>query len=415
MTCVHSSSSSYRRTCRCLCLKTPPVPPFSNWIQRQGRLVLVYTIDKSCAWNCRWLRAHFNRVHLAHRYTAVRIRLVLDAERELSHGYSSSSRHFKPHELPWPSLHAWMQLLTTDKSLLGSPSDRLQHVLWDIRLSRAQNSFQCRPWVDFLTHWSLERGIDFDFTDYMIALRWLRWLRRTHDSSSYPQLKHSPAVLWISLHNQSIDAEAWWERYMPSISLTLNCWFNQVKRPGFVILHHQPTENMNNLEEVILLFKCFLEECRHGDNDNQLVMPREETKDNIILRLDLTPWQRGRLWHLFAKCFNVLWVRFGILIMPECPKLVLPPGREAQVSSRGGLAAGHNNPLAYFHHERLSHLTCIDIMVNRWYSNPHDATLRSYKFKLHNQHVQLLSDVRPYICNTDAVVPEPLNQQQPGL
>ena len=368
--------------------------------------MLIYTIDKSYAWNCKWLRAHFNRVHLAHRYTAVRIRLMLARDRvrfALSDGYEER-RHFKPHQLPWSNLHAWMQVLTTDKKLL--PSGQLQHVLWDVRLSRAQNSFMCRPFVDFLTHWSLQHGIEFDFTDYMITLRWVRWLRRTHHRLSWPQLKkQSPAVLWISLHHQSIDAEAWWDRYMASINLTLNCWFNQVKRPSFVILHHQPTANMNNLEEVIVLFNCCLNVFRYGDNDNQLDQPRAGTKDNIILRLDLTPWQRGRLWHLFARCFYVLWQKFNIWVMPQCPKMVLPPGQE-------GLATPRTFDPNYFHPNRLSHLTCIDIMANRWYpdNGQGDHIMRSYKFKLHNQHVQLWSSTAatgPYICNTGSVVEEP--------
>lgn len=340
-------------------------------------------------------------MHLAHRYTAVRIRFVRDADRELCHHGYEQCRHFKIDQLPWSSIDAWMKVLTTDTNLL--PSDRLRHVLWDIRLSRAQKSFQYESLLRFLTYWSLERGIDFDFTDYIISLRWLRWLRR--NQRKFPQLKKSsPAVLWISLHNQSIDAEVWWERYMHSIRLTLNCWFNQVKRPSFVILHHQPTENMKNLEEVILLFKCFLDVFRYGDNDNQLLAPRSGTKDNIILRLDLTPWQRSGLWHLFGRCIHVLWEQFAIFIMPQCPKLVLAPGKEGLVCNK------KLDNVNYFHHERLSHLTCIDIMINRWYSNPHDVNLRSYKFKLHNQHVELLSDTQPYICNTDLVVQEPLNE-----
>ena len=361
--------------------------------------MLVYTIDKSCDWNCQQLRAHLeDRVHWAHRYTAIRVRFVLYGDRhEPSHGYEEC-RHFNPRHLPWASFNAWMQVLTNDCTT------RLRHVLWDMRLSRAQNSFQCREFVEFLTYWSLERGIDFDFTDYMITLRWLRWLRR--NKLPFPHLRASrPAVLWFSLHSQNIEAEVWWRRYMSSITHTLNCWFNQVKRPGILILHHQPTENLNNLEEVILVFKCFLDIFRYGDNDNQLLQPRPGTKDNVILRLDLTPWRRARLWHLFAKCFTILWEQLGILIMPQCPKLVLPPGREEHIS------AEMRNNISYFHYERLSHLTCIDIMANCWYSNPNDADLRSFKFQLHNQHVELKPQTtHPFICNTDLLL---FDEQEP--
>ena len=84
--------------------------------------------------------------------------------------------------------------------------------------------------------------------------------------------------------------------------------------------------------------------------------------------------------------------------------MVWPPGQE-------GLATPHTFDPNYFHPDRLSHLTCIDIMANRWYpeNGQGDHLLRSYKFKLHNQHVQLWSE-QPYICNTDSVVPEPQNE-----
>ena len=374
-----------RRTCRRLCQVPPPVPPSLHWVQHDGRLVLLYMIDRSVDWNVAWLRTRFARIRQASRYTAIRLRLMLArdfARFGLCEGYEGC-RHYRSARLPWTSLDAWMRVLTT--MLL---QDRLQHVLLDVRFTRSENALSA-PLLAWLTQWAVRADCRFDFTDCATQMRWLRWLRR---ELPWSLVRLAPSPVWISLHGH-IDADDWWSHYADTLHFTLDIIYNKVQQPSLVILHYQP-DDCYYLAEVISLFKAMLNVRRHGQD-----LPRPGTQDQVILRLDLTPWHRARRWHMFGMLIDTLYKSFAIRVMPQCPPLVLPP-------AHAGVGRDYMFTPDYFNVERLSHLHCIDVTPNRWFA-PEQRDMRTFKFKIHQNHVGLTSRHKPYRCNMSSVANGP--------
>lgn len=353
-------------------------------MQHDGRLVLLYMFDRSVEWNVAWLRARFQRIRQASRYTAIRLRCMLARDFlrfGLCDGYEKC-RHYRSARLPWTNLDAWMRVLTTQ--LLTS---RLQHVLLDVRFTRRENALSA-PLLAFLTEWSVGADCRFDFTDCAAQMRWMKWLR-TRISGSLVRLASSP--VWISLHGH-VDAEDWWSHYANTLFFTLDIIYNQVKQPSLIILHYQP-DDCYYLAEVIRLFKKMLN-ARHHDTGQQ-GQPRPGIKDNFILRLDLTPWHRARRWHMFAMLIDTLYKSFAIRVMPQCSSLHLPP-------AHAGVKKDYMFKPDYFCYSRLSHLHCIDVTPNRELTTQH-VDMRTFKFKLHQNHVGLTRPHSTYICNVQSV------------
>lgn len=360
-------------------------------MQHEGRLVLLYMIDRTVEWNVAWLRARFQRIRQASRYTAIRLRCMLARDFQrfgLCEGYEGC-RHYRSVRLPWTSLDAWMRVLTTQLLQQQQPPGRvLTSVLLDVRFTRRENALSA-PLLAFLTEWAVRAECRFDFTDCAAQMRWLKWLRIHPGCVTLARLAPSP--VWISLHGH-IDADEWLYHYADTLFLTLDIIYNQVKQPSFVILHYQP-DDCYYLAEVIRLFKAML-------NFRRAEEPGP-SKDNFILRLDLTPWHRARRWHMFAMLIDSLYKSFAIRVMPQCASLHLPP-------AHAGVGKDYMFNPDYFHYSRLSHLHCIDVTPNRGCL---DATqhrdMRTFKFKLHQNHVALTSQHSPYLCNIESVVNEP--------
>ena len=348
-------------------------------MQHDGRLVLLYLIDHDLAWNVDWLRARFQRIRQASRYTAIRLRLVMGRDLQrfgLCDGYEGC-RHYRSARLPWTSLDAWMLVLTT--TLLQVP---LREVLLDARFTRSENALSA-PLQAFLTEWAVKADCRFDFTDCAVQMRWLKWLRTQH-RPSLARLASSP--VWISLHGH-VDADDWVSHYADTLSLVLNVMYVQVRQPSLVILHYQP-DDCYYLTEVIRLFKTLLGQLQED------AAPGTST-DNIVLRFDLTPWHRARRWHMFAMLIDTLYKSFAIRVMPQCCSMHLP-------STHAGVAKEYMFHADYFHYSRLTHLYCIDVAPNRTIQQQGD--MRTYKFKLHQNHVAPTSPHSPYLCNMGSVV-----------
>ena len=140
---------------------------------------------------------------------------------------------------------------------------------------------------------------------------------------------------------------------------------------------------------------------RHGEEDHDAGPSRPGAKDQVILRLDLTPWHRARRWHMFAMLFDTLYKSFAIRVMPQCPPIHLPP-------AHAGVGQDYMFNPDYFHYSRLSHLHCIDVTPNRWFA-PEHRDMRTFKFKIHQNHVGITCRHSPYLCNIESVVNEPDN------
>lgn len=355
--------------------------------------MLLYMIDRTVEWNVAWLRARFRRIRQAVRYRAIRLRCMLARDFlrfGLCEGYEGC-RHYRSARLPWTHLDAWMQVLTT--MLQGG----LHHVLLDVRFTRRENALSI-PLLVFLNKWAIQADCRFDFTDCAVQMRWLKWLR-TRRPGGQTLARLAPSPVWISLTGH-VDADDWWSHYADTLYFTLDLLYNQVQQPSLVILHYQP-DDCFYLGQVIMLFKAMLNVDRAGEEEEEEHgPPRPGTQDNFVLRLDLTPWHRARRWHMFAMLLDTLYKSFAIRVMPQCSSLHLPP-------AHAGVKQDYMFNPHYFHASRLSHLYCIDVTPNRELTTTQHKDMRTFKFKLHQNHVGHASQHSSYICNIESVVHEP--------